>query len=153
MTDKIVLLDIDGVLSPYNKLKDNFFSVVIGERHVIEVPNTMIPLLTKMKENTLIWESTWGKESNALLNKLGLSNSKYFTYPKTHTNFNNNIWLKEPSISYFVKTHPDEMILLIDDDVPNNSKLYEFKNLTIIKPNPKFGINNSIYDNIIDWLN
>lgn len=150
MRNKIILLDIDGVLSPLTIVDEKTFTVKIGDDHIIEIPERLINFIKEIKKHTVIWESTWGKYSNDLFKLLNLSDSKYLTYP--HTNFNNGIWLKEPAVSYFAKTHPDDSILLLDDDVPSNSKLNDLSNLTILVTNSKLGITSNDEKTINNWL-
>ena len=152
MTKKIILLDIDGVLSPLAIVDEKTFTVKIGDNHIIEIPERLINFIKEIKKHTVIWESTWGKDSNTLFKLLNLPDSKYLTYPRNRTNFNNGIWLKEPAISYFAKTHPDDSILLLDDDVPSNSKLNDLSNLTILVTNSKLGITPNDEKTVNAWL-
>lgn len=147
---KTILLDIDGVLSPFGCISDDFTSIDLDGWATLSIPNDTLNLIRIMKRHNLIWVSTWEELSNNILKELNLSNSKHLSF---NNSLHSNDWIKEYELIKYVTKNKRKKILLIDDEIPDNSILYSFKNLTIIKPNDLTGLSKNEKLFIYNYLN
>lgn len=117
MTNNILLLDIDGVVSPlYNFKGDDYILVPVGYA-TWKIPFKTVNMILDVaeSENKIVWESTWEDVSNRINQSLDIEDFQYLEY----SNNNSDIWFKFDSVKKFLKTCPKGcQIVWVDDEIP-----------------------------------
>lgn len=149
---KIILMDIDGVLSPLGRVNGKFATVNLDGWSTVAIPADNSELLkTISKLVKVVWSSSWEFISNNICNTFGIDSFEYIEIG----NNNYSDWNKLPAIIKFIENNQHEQILLIDDEVDSVSQsiLSKFNNLTIINTNPITGLSLKDRYDILQWIN
>lgn len=149
---KIILLDIDGVLSPLGRLNDEYVIIDLDGWSTIAIPHNNIEFIKTVNEKVkIVWSSSWEDISNNVCDKIDLPHFSFLQFYNTQQKH----WNKLPSIVKFIEQNCDADILIIDDEVDTNAKevLNKYKNITIIDIEPICGLSKIDKDRILDWLN
>ncbi len=144
---KIILLDIDGVLSPLGAI-DGLVTKINMDWAYLSIPDSLLSLLIKISKHDVRWISTWGDLSNKINKKIEIN-----VFPIVDIENNKSIlWLKDVELIKFCKRNKRKDILIIDDEVHPDSELFNLRNVTIVKPNYLTGINTKEEADIRKWI-
>lgn len=139
---KVLLLDIDGVISPLGKLaEDESYVKITGGWNKAYLRIGVIEWIKLAQEKyELVWGSSWGNESRFITDSLNLTQAPYIQVINGKCNYN---WNKLDAIEQFCEQNPDKKIICVDDAATAKS-LEGFKipeNITFIVPkNPLQGL-------------
>ena len=149
---KIILLDIDGVLSPLSLVRDECYIVNLPWTTLV-IPTRICDFIHEIEDKTdILWASSWEDASLQVSRDLKLNVNRYIK-------FNNLIsvkdeWFKISGIKKFCNENKRRKILLIDDEVESTYyELNQIKNLSTIRINPLSGITNEDMKSIREWIN
>lgn len=149
MKKHLILLDVDGVINPFGRVDEEFIQVDL-DWETLTIPKRIISYIeTALKSSTIIWSTSWVNLSLKISEELNLNINEYLSFPS----ISNDNWFKESTIINFIKKHKWDKILIIDDEIPNDSIVNKFKNVTILKTNPIKGLTENDFNKIKKWLN
>lgn len=146
--EKIILLDIDGVIAPV-------FSVDY-DCHLVDIQWTkfMIPerIANFIRDIsnlvTVTWASSWEESSYAVSQELNFNIAKHLTFQSI-----SNDWFKIEGYKKFIEINQDKEILIIDDEICEFISNFElYKNLEIICPDDRIGLSDKDMNKVQNWL-
>lgn len=144
---KVVLLDIDGVISPVYSVDRESHSIDIQWAKFV-IPKDLAGFIKDLSNQVeIVWASSWEDYSFEVSKELNFNIKK-------HLNFNDSgKWLKTSKIREYVLANKDKDILLIDDEAQEFlSDFIDLKNLTIISPDDRIGLSKENINEIEKWL-
>lgn len=114
MKNKIILMDIDGVVSPLGVVNESRKIIDIGWSKLV-IPKHIESFVKDLSDkHKVIWSSSWEKDSLVLSKKCGFNINEYLDFTK---NLSNNEWFKIQSITEFCSNHTNSNIMLLDDEI------------------------------------
>lgn len=147
---KIILMDIDGVLSPLSRV-DEPYSLIKIPWATFAIPDYILDYLKTnlMKLRGFTWSSSWENSSNAINEYLGVPNSPFIHFPNDKEE---TLWFKDKYLVDFCLKNCKQEILIVDDSIPKVSKLRSISNVTLISPDPLYGLSEDDFNRITSWL-
>ena len=147
---KIILMDIDGVLSPLSRV-DEPYSLIKVPWATFAIPDYTLDYLKTnlMKLRGFTWSSSWENSSNAINKYLGVPNSPFIHFPD---DMEETLWFKDKYLVDFCLKNCKQEILIVDDSIPKVSKLRSISNVTLIIPDPLYGLSEDDFNRITSWL-
>ena len=146
--NKIILMDIDGVIAPISRIDEPFTTVTTPWSTFI-IPNKILPFLSEIiNKKGFYWSSSWGDLSNCINSEFDIRDSQFLTFDDNDS----NMWLKEKTLVNFCNKNKKAHILIVDDELPSDSELHTLSNVEIITPDPSFGLTKIECDKIEKWL-
>lgn len=138
--NSILLLDIDGVISPLGRIHNDDYVIVNNDYSTWNIPFNAVNLIRNSLDDghNIIWASAWESVSNHINKELNLDSFDYLTFDNDDA-----LWFKFTSIKNFVKTIPQNIhIVWVDDEIP--PEVFEWAdnqpNITCIIPNGLTGL-------------
>ena len=78
---KIILLDIDGVLSPLGRLNDEYVIIDLDGWSTIAIPHNNIEFIKTVNEKVkIVWSSSWEHISNNVCDKIDLPHFSFLQF-------------------------------------------------------------------------
>lgn len=148
-----ILMDIDGVLAPLGAI-DRDRALTIIDFHGWErlaFPDDLLNFLSDLQKDnriTITWSSTWEDFSNLVFDHTKDFFSPYLTFDSSK----NDLWLKEWDLLNYINDRPKTKFLIIDDEIPDESKLPHLKNVDVIKTDPVNGLSKENIHFIEEWI-
>lgn len=151
----MILLDIDGVISPFGMINPQKQGLEPVEHHwgtwsINPAWKSLLEALTKL--DGIVWASTWEEEPNAILRHFGLPTWDHINleYPIGQAET-----LKLPAIKNWVEENlsPQEKVIWIDDELePDAFAWGEARgNTLLVKPDPEKGLTRQEWVTIVKF--
>ena len=130
----LILLDIDGVISPLGQV---YNPIVIQHPYGSwAIPEHILWLFKNYENYEIIWASTWEEDSNLINRDLGIKDFNFINFTE-----NSNIWFRFESIKNLVSKQTNRTVILIDDEIPKKVSDWCAKNsINCIKPDSVEGL-------------
>lgn len=101
---KIILLDIDGVLSPLEFINRKTTLVDLDGWSTVAIPNDNIEFIKTLSQQAeIVWSSSWENISNNICDKVGLAHFRFLKFYNTQQSY----WNKLPAIVEFIDDNLD----------------------------------------------
>lgn len=146
---KVILLDIDGVIAPVYSTDEEF--------HLIDIQWTRFTIPIRIAEfikdisnvaNT-IWSSSWERDSHIISDKLNFNIDSHISFPES----NGNDWFKINELKKFIEDNSDKQVMIIDDELCEFlNEFSTYNNLTIVCPDDRVGLSSENMKTIERWL-
>jgi hypothetical protein len=144
--DKILLLDVDGVICPMGRPPEHeeLLTIKAGWNRGYIRKDVASWLEAVARDYNIRWFTSWLGEANGI--NVMLKISSFPVVDVNAFNFNSELWQKWGAIKQFCKENRDVGIVVVDDDVPEDEKIREFNeekpsNLRLFKPkDPMVGL-------------
>lgn len=150
--NKVILLDIDGVIAPLGRIEKDDYSIIdLDGWSTIAVPNENLIFIKDLKKLIeIIWSSSWEKTSNKICEKANLENFNYLKFPNTQQDY----WNKLPVIIEFINNNVSKEILLLDDEIDSYSYnlINQYENVSIINIEPIQGLTEANKKKVFEWI-
>lgn len=148
--NKIILLDIDGVIAPIGHVEQDNILVNIHWAHLV-IPLDIIDFINEIPDEVkIVWASTWEDLSLIVSENCNFNIQQFITFKRKRE----NEWMKIKAIEEFVNANKKSEILFIDDDLSeDNGTLSSMKNLTLLRPDSNVGLSNADKKFIEEWYN
>lgn len=167
-----IIFDIDGMFNPlYAQMRLNagiseglegfarvdYQDPVTGYRHSAflnpEVQNGWLDELAHYAD--FVWGSAWEPHANALLTMLGREGEEWPQIEIQHEDVGMGTWKIKSVRSYVEENFPaHQKVVWVEDEIEDDA--YEWAeergNMLIIKPVPKFGLRESEYQEILNFV-
>lgn len=129
MNEKIILLDIDGVLNPFRSRRPDDMTIYTGfqNRSFITKPGRFLLRRLLRHKACVFWSSTWKEDSKLIDIALKLPEKEVIPIKKN----------KGETYSSYCLSRKNYDFIVIDDEVDFS---WNIPNCSYIKPNPKIGI-------------
>jgi hypothetical protein len=160
----LLLLDIDGVLCPYDSHRTDL-EPVIGHKYAQYVPAHIKDLQKLSEVYDMVWASMWQEDSNALGYTLGLPNLPWvpitsltttesvLSYSQYLTEHGPGLTFKLDAVRSFVKDRP---VAWIDDDLWDDALKWALERSKTIPTrlfptSPQEGMTSQTVEDMIAW--
>lgn len=146
---KVILLDIDGVLSPtYSTQEDSL--IVDIQWSKFKIPVRVAEFIRNVSyEVETIWASSWEYDSLEVSKELNLKIKQVIEFGDTES-----VWFKIPSYLQYLKENEDKEVLIIDDEICEFKEHFEsFSNVTLICPDDRIGLSDKDFETVLEWMN
>lgn len=146
---KVILLDIDGVLSPtYSTQEDSL--IVDIQWSKFKIPVRVAEFIRNVSyEVEIIWASSWEYDSLEVSKELNLKIKQVIEFGDTES-----VWFKIPSYLQYLKENEDKEVLIIDDEICEFKEHFaSFPNVTLICPDDRIGLADKDFEAVLEWMN
>lgn len=150
----LLLLDIDGVLAPFD-VSHSKFKPIIGHEYVYYSEEQTEWLHELTKDFELVWASMWGDSGNGVLTQAhGLPFLPHINFLKQKINYSNNT-LKLDAVKEFVQDRP---CAWVDDDLFSDAFQWAAKRhatipTLLVKTDPYLGLTNHDMNDLRSFIN
>lgn len=151
--EKMLLLDIDGVMSPLNSIAYDEYIIVPNDYSTWTIPFTNYNVLMDVFEsgNKVVWASAWEEVSNNINHSLKLPKFDYIKFTDTSS----YDWFKFFNVKEFVENVDKNVeVLWVDDEIPEDvfDWIEQHENLSYIKPDSGEGLNEDERIKILEFF-
>lgn len=149
----IVIMDIDGVLSPLHSTKEDY-EIIPHDYGTWAIPYSIAGWLPYLEESSeLIWGSMWEEVSNNIAQEILFKDLPYIDFKETDSS---SQWLKIKAILEFLNKHKDRKVILVDDELTDDAILrLEPFGVKLFIPDGRIGLTSleikEITQQIKDW--